>query len=266
MPEIPRLLLGTVVLRPYVFTFLLIFLVGCTLRYGTRVTLLHLVSAYLIAFLSEYSSIHNGFPYGHYYYIPTTADRELWIAGVPFMDSLSYVFLSFAAYRMAVLLESPLRRRGEHAFLVMDDPGKASLRTILTGALLFTFLDVVVDPAAFLGDRWFLGKIYGYRHEGWYFHIPWTNFAGWFLVGLVLMTSFRFLLRRYAPCESRSSRGALSEFSGPLLYWLVITGNLGITFWIGEPVLGLTGLVLSGLLLIWSIRRISRNLKEASPA
>ena len=259
MPEIPRLLLGTLLLRPYVFAFLLVFLVGCIRRYGVRVTSLHLISAYVIALLSEYSSIHNGFPYGHYYYIAATADTELWVAGVPFMDSLSYVFLSFAAYRMAVLLKSPWHRTGKYSILIMDDPKRISLGTIVSGALLFTFLDVVIDPVAFVGDRWFLGKIYGYRHEGLYFHIPWTNFAGWFLVGLALMTSFSLLLRQYASMEDETVRGNLSEFTGPLLYWIVIAGNLGITFWVGELLLGLTGSALSGLLLAWSLRRISRN-------
>jgi len=96
MSEIPQLLLGTLLLRPYVFIFLGIYILGCTASYGLRTTLSFLVAGYLIAFASEVSSIHNGFPYGHYYYIPVTAHRELWIAGVPFMDSISYVFLSYA--------------------------------------------------------------------------------------------------------------------------------------------------------------------------
>ncbi len=48
-------------------------------------------------------------------------------------------------------------------------------------------LDVITDPVAKLGKDWFLGEIYYYAHEGIYFGIPWTNFAGWFLVALAII-------------------------------------------------------------------------------
>ncbi|MCC6347417.1 MAG: carotenoid biosynthesis protein, partial [Nitrospirales bacterium] len=60
---------GTLLLRPYVFLFLLVYLVGCSLHLGLKRALLFCTAGYLIAWASEYSSIHNGIPYGHYYYL-----------------------------------------------------------------------------------------------------------------------------------------------------------------------------------------------------
>ena len=65
-----------------------------------------------LAWLSEYSSIHTGIPYGLYQYIETTRGRELWVMGVPFMDSMSFVFLAYAAYSMALVVISPMSPRG----------------------------------------------------------------------------------------------------------------------------------------------------------
>ena len=76
-------------MRPYVFAFLAAYLVAAVLHLGWRSTLWFTVVGYLIAFASEFSSINTGFPYGWYYYIDVTKDQELWIAGVPFFDSLS---------------------------------------------------------------------------------------------------------------------------------------------------------------------------------
>ena len=61
------------------------------------------VLGYLLAWMAEFSAINWGFPFGEYIYIPATVDRELWVAGVPFMDSLSYVFLAYASFSMALL-------------------------------------------------------------------------------------------------------------------------------------------------------------------
>ena len=36
-------------------------------------------------------------------------DQELWVAGVPFMDSLSYVFLAYASYSLALVALTPGR-------------------------------------------------------------------------------------------------------------------------------------------------------------
>jgi len=109
MDDIVRIAVGTFVMRPYVFAFLAVYLVVAVTHLGWKKTFCFTVVGYLLAFLSEYSSINTGIPYGWYYYIDTTKMQELWIAGVPFFDSLSYVFLTYCSYTAALLTVSPVR-------------------------------------------------------------------------------------------------------------------------------------------------------------
>jgi hypothetical protein len=48
-------------------------------------------------------------------------------------------------------------------------------------------LDLVTDPVAHLGKHWFLGDIYHYPEPGWHFDVPLANYAGWFIVGWVII-------------------------------------------------------------------------------
>ena len=111
MNDIMQIAIGTFTMRPYVFAFLAAFLLVSVTHLGWRKTVYFTVCGYSIAFLSEFSSIHTGIPYGWYYYIDTTRTQELWVAGVPFFDSLSYVFLTYCSYATALLVVSPLDRK-----------------------------------------------------------------------------------------------------------------------------------------------------------
>ena len=93
-----EILLHTVAMRPYVFAFLVAFLVIGTLNRGAARTLLLLVVGYAVAFASEWASIRYGFPYGHYVYLYEAMEGELILGGVPVWDSLSYSFLAYASY------------------------------------------------------------------------------------------------------------------------------------------------------------------------
>ena len=252
--EFLELLWGTVVLRPYVFVFLACYLTIATWNMGFRRAVLFTLLAYSIAYLSEYSSTHNGFPYGFYSYIETTRDHELWILNIPLMTSLSYSFLAYVSYTLSLLIWSPLQKQGWDIRLVELDAVKHSLRVVLTGTCLFMMLDVVIDPVAFLGDRWFLGKIYTYQEEGEYFNIPLTNFGGWLLVGATILFVFTRLegwFFRSMPLAGKEVPG--QALFGPGLYFGVLIFNLAVTFYIGEALMGLCGsiifLCLVGVLL-----------------
>lgn len=256
MPEWVMLLGGTVILRPYVFAFLTVYLVAGAAHMGWRRTVAYLPVGYFLAWLSELSSIHLGFPYGDYYYIPNTIDRELWVLGVPFMDSLSYVFLSYCSYNLAIFLLSPVRFTVGSVFVLETRAIRRSFRVWILGACLFVLLDIIIDPVALQGYRWFLGQIYGYRHPGIYFGIPMSNFAGWLLVGVVLVGALQ-VLDRAAFLEPRA-RSVLAGapwigLLGPALYLGILVFNLAITFWIGEALLGTTGCLILAVPLLLSI-------------
>lgn len=244
MDETLRLLLGTVLLRPYVFAFLAVYLAAAAIHLGWRQTLVFTPVGYAIAWVSEFASIHWGFPYGDYYYIPTTVGRELWVLGVPFMDSLSYVFLAYCSYSMAIFLLSPTLFTKRQIYILETHSLRRSWQTLALGAFLFVLLDIIIDPVALQGHRWFLGQIYGYRSPGLYFGIPMSNFGGWLLVGFAMIGALQMLDR----FPSLHSQGGLAyhgipgvKLLGPILYVSVIVFNLIVTFRIGEMLLGITG-------------------------
>jgi len=261
MTGLVTLLGGTILLRPYVFFFLLVYLVAGSLTIGRRTTLLFVPAGYLIAFLSEKLSITTGFPYGWYSYIETTRERELWVCGVPFFDSLSYVFLAWCSYLSAVVLRAPrVVLKGE--IHVLDDPGiRTSLATRLLGALLMTILDLVIDPVALRGGEWFLGSIYSYRTPGIHFGVPLSNYLGWFLTGYVMVTVLSLLDRnRPLYCTDTVRFGWLSPVA---LYAGIILFNLSIACFIAAWGPLLSGVIIGGgtfgvmaltLRRTWSVR------------
>lgn len=249
------LLVSTLAFRPYVFIFLLIYLVASSCKLGVTRTFLFTLSAWLIAYVSEFSSVRTGLPFGLYHYIPCTTNCELWICGIPFMDSLSFTFLSYTSWTTARVFLSPSNGRGLTFRLIEGDgKGRFSWRIVLLGAFLMMLLDVVIDPLSLRGDRWFLGKIYYYPVPGAYFGVTIANFIGWFVVGAVTMTLWGVMDRRMGggprmPADvsgtGASSGHAFSpptlDLWGPALYYIILSFNLVMTFYIGEVALGLVG-------------------------
>ncbi|WP_243370612.1 carotenoid biosynthesis protein [Geotalea sp. SG265] len=245
MDDVLSIAVGTVTMRPYVFAFFAAFLVAAVPHLGWRKTLYFAAAGYGMSFLSEFCSINTGFPYGWYYYIEATKGKELWISGVPFFDSLSYVFLAYCSYTTALLVVSPIKAcRGDIVTLETRSIRK-SFPVLLLGSLFQVFLDIIIDPVALQGHRWFLGKIYGYREAGYHFGVPFSNYAGWFLVSMVMIFALqRIDARTGAPGKKPKGACALPFRSlyGPVLYLSVIVFNLTITFLIGERLMAMTGI------------------------
>jgi uncharacterized membrane protein len=248
MADFLQRLIGTVILRPYVFAFLAVYLIGALGRMGWRKTLAFMLVGYGVAFMCEFSSTRNGFPFGLYHYIDTTRGRELWVSNVPLWDSMSFIFLTYTAYRVAIALFAPLEvRRGD--FRVADAPQmRTSLRVLAVTLVLMVLLDVIIDPLTLRGERWFFGEIYYYPGGGQHFGVPISNYAGWALVALI--TTFIYQqLERVLP-----DRGAIRlPYSGllePILYVGILIFNLTITFAIGEIELGWAGMAVAVPLLL----------------
>jgi len=262
MKELLQLLAGTVAMRPYVFAFLTAYLIAAICHLGWRKTLSFTVVGYLIAFASEYCSIHTGFPYGWYYYIDTTSARELWVAGVPFFDSLSYVFLSYCSYATALLVISPLKAWRWNLVSLETHRIRKSLSVLFLGSLLQVFLDIIIDPTALQGHRWFLGQIYGYKEAGIHFGVPFSNYIGWWLVSLLLVAALQIIDVKVKDKHAGISRLKNLPFRslfGPALYLSVILFNLAIAYLIGEKLLALTGVLIYTLpITIVTILMINR--------
>lgn len=247
----------TVELRPYVFGFLLVYMLGCSLHLGLKRALLFLITGYSIAWLSEYSSIHNGIPYGYYYYIEQTKDREIWVLGVPLIDSMSYVFLAYASYSVALLITAPVIRLKRMLYVLETREIRNSAAVRILGALLFVYLDIIIDPVALVGRRWFLGQLYGYPERGVYFGVPISNFAGWLIVGYCMIYALQKIddyLNRSGAKDFTGYRCDWRHLIGPGLYAGVLAFNLSITFAVREYTSGWAGIfivLLPSALVYW---------------
>lgn len=257
--DVFTLLVGTFTLRPYVFIFLLAFLFCSVRLLGWRRTGLFFAVTWLTAFVCEYSSIRTGVPFGWYFYTGTTMEQELFIGGVPFFDSLSFTFLLYASYCLALLYLLPARtsegpapvnlfKRSTWPALLFHTGVRTSWPVLKLTVLFFAFIDVVIDPVALRGERWFLGKIYYYPEPGIYYGVPLANFIGWAVVGLIALVAYFLLDRRLSP-SAKHAAGSDTVMTGNVLlgcglYYGVLVFNLGVTFWIGEHQLGMTGLLI----------------------
>ena len=261
------ILIGTFTMRPYVFAFFAAFLLACVPHVGWRRTLTFTGIGYLIAFASEWLSINTGFPYGWYYYIETTRNRELWVAGVPFFDSLSYVFLAYCSYATALFILSPLRAWRWNVVTLETRRIRRSLSALILGGFLQTFLDIVIDPVALQGHHWFLGQIYGYREQGIHFGVPLSNYWGWLLTSLFLVGAFQLIdARRLADAPKGVFNLPFRSLMGPVLYLSVLLFNLGMTLWIGESFQALEGILMYTLpilmVVMLALRRVNRYSKD----
>ena len=237
-----QLLLSTIALRPYVFIFLASFLLIAIVNFGLRTTLLFTLLTYAVSLMCEWSSVHNGFPFGLYHYIDATRGREIWVFGVPFMDSLSFTFLAFASYTLALLLSSPLYRCGAD-FRILDTwEIRRAPRVWLMAALFMVMVDMVVDPLSVLGDRWFLGKIFWYDPPGPHFGVPITNYLGWYFVAAITIAIFQWLdaaLNRGSAKPAGSHPAMRSRaMLGPALYAGIVIFGIAMLFRINAQDIG----------------------------
>lgn len=259
--------IDTIIMRPYVFSFFAAFLLACVPHVGWCKTSLFAITGYLIAFASEKLSITTGFPYGWYYYIDDTSQRELWVWGVPFFDSLSYVFLTYCSYTTALFILSPLASKGTDLMTLETRAIRQSWAALVLGAFLQTFLDIIIDPVALQGDRWFLGQIYGYYENGLHFGVPVSNYAGWLLTSFVLVAAFQQIDRKrdktapYGVCAL-----PFRSLLGPVLYLSVLIFNWAVTLWIGEYLIALTGILIFTLpiviVTVLAVLRVNRYREE----
>ena len=269
---IPEKLLGTLTGRWYVFVFLAVYLWIAVHQIGLRRTVLFTLIVWPTAFLSEYSSIRTGFPYGWYEYLPDGfADRELWIGSgklaIPFFDSLSYTFLNYTGYATALFLTTPRLTDSWNVQLALTNRGARGLKLLVTAAAVTMLLDVIIDPIAQLGDRWFLGKIYRYPHGGVYFGVPLSNFVGWWLtsaaaVGIYMAVDALWGGVRMRPRPYLPVRGlwAPALWLGTAAFNIVVTFVVAARAEAGEQtrIFALAGFstLIAVALAVWVFRRL----------
>jgi putative membrane protein len=243
--DIPILFIKTILFRPYVFIFLAAFLFAAIRLIGWPRTWRFWLISWATAFVCEFSSTRTGIPFGWYHYNGSTVGRELYFSNIPFMDSISFSFLLYAAYCVTLCFLLPHDEADSASRLLplrFDMAARTSRPVLILTALLFAVIDMVIDPVALRGDRWFLGKIYYYPDPGIHFGVPLANYLGWAVVGLISLLIYFPLDRRLPALPVLSSIGITQRLLlGVGLYYGVLAFNLAVTFWIGEDLLGVTG-------------------------
>jgi putative membrane protein len=131
------------------------------------------------------------------------------------------------------------------------------------------YLDIIIDPVALQGHKWFLGQIYGYPEKGVYFGVPISNFIGWFLVGFLMIYILQKIdqgLEKYT--DYVGYKFPWRHLIGPGLYLGILIFNLSVTFSIGEYQMGWVGLfiVLLPVVLGYRILTARRSSEESRDA
>jgi uncharacterized membrane protein len=242
------LFLKTILLRLYVFVFLAAFLFAAIRLIGWPRTWRFWLISWATAFLCEFSSTRTGIPFGWYHYNGSTVGQELYVSNIPFMDSISFSFLLYAAYCVTLCFLLPPGPAGPASRLLplrFDLDTRTGWQALALTALFFASIDMVIDPVALRGDRWFLGKIYYYPDPGTHFGVPAANYIGWAVVALISLSIYFPLDRRLASPPARDGSSVTHRvLLGVGLYYGVLAFNLAVTFWIGEALLGTTGVLM----------------------
>jgi len=139
---------------------------------GGKRWLTFMVPAISLSLASELFGTSTGFPFGDYRYLSGLGYKVADL--VPFTIPLSWFYVGFCTYLIArVGVESrPL-------------PSWArSIGAIAIGSLLLTFWDFVLDPAMSQTDVPF----WVWEQPGAFFGMPYQNFAGWFITGILFMS------------------------------------------------------------------------------
>ncbi len=174
-----------------------------------------LLLAGLAGFAFEILGVHTGFPFGHYEYTAVLYPKFL---GVPFVLAAAWLLL-FAYVRQMV-------------------------RSPWAAALWMTAIDLVIDPLAANS----LG-FWEWEAGGVYYDVPWTNFAGWFLVSLIIFSAVRRPVTR-----------------DPQACWLglsIVVFFTTIAFGTGLFLAGAVGLILVAFHFVW-IRFRASNIAAVS--
>jgi putative membrane protein len=178
---------------------------------------------------AEAVGVRTGVPFGDYSYAGTLGPEVL---GVPLVVPLAWTMMTYPVLLAARRLT---RRR--------------SLWVVPVGAFGLMAWDVFLDPQMVGDGHWTwadptpsLPGVDG---------IPLTNFAGWLLVGALMMLVLTALLPRDDP-----RRPADESLPATLLAWTWLGYVLGNLFWFGTASVALVGGVLLGLLVLpylWSL-------------
>ncbi|MCG8922992.1 carotenoid biosynthesis protein [Lentzea sp. CC55] len=210
-------------------------------RFGPRAAVLLVAVAGGGGLLAETIGVHTGFPFGDYRY---TGTLGLEVAGVPVVVALAWVMMSWPALLVGRALAGRAR------------VGAPSWLVVGIGAWALASWDVFLDPQMVDAGHWewadpspALPGVDG---------IPLTNYAGWLLVSVLMMTALHRGVGR--PRVTRELD--LRVGPAPVLYlWTYGSSVWAHAAFFGRPMVSLVAGLLMGLVAVpfavslWRARR-----------
>ncbi|MCC7522878.1 carotenoid biosynthesis protein [Candidatus Uhrbacteria bacterium] len=165
---------------------------------GYKKGLLVLACLSVFAILIETIGVATGFPYGSFTY---SADLGWRVFGlVPWTVPFAWVPLLIASAALASYF------------------AKQKLSRIFLAAMFLVLMDLVLDPAAVHAGLW------SYPAGGWYFGVPWTNFAGWMFSGILGASILALFDADDLPMQGMIVSAALM-----LAFWSGVLVHAGLT-------------------------------------
>lgn len=141
------------------------------LAWGFRRTAIAFVVIAIVTFLMEYIGSTTDFPFGAYDYTPLLQPQ---IGGVPLAIPLAWFMMLPPSWAIAYLI---LRQN-------IATPARRAL-FVLISALAITAWDLYLDPQMVGWGFWV------WENPSGYFGIPWVNFFGWILTGMIVTALVR---------------------------------------------------------------------------
>jgi uncharacterized membrane protein len=225
-------LAGTFLGRWYVVLFGAAFVVLGRRVLGWKRLGIYAGTAFAVAAVSENASVVWGVPYTKYTFNPALRGEELWLGDVPLAVPLSYTFVMYFAFSAArAVVAGPWRTAPPHKV------GAYGL-----GVVFATWSTWTLDPVSQRGAHWYLGELFEYAGDGFWFGLPLGSQAGWLCVSALLCGVLAFLTRRDEPVPVRPRANPLLACAGVFLVQVLHVSIVAVA--IGEHTLGAAGLLI----------------------
>lgn len=154
-----------------ILQFLAVFNIG-VIGWGVRRTTVAAVLVAIVTFAAEYIGSKTGFPFGIYSY---TASLQPQLGDVPLVIPLAWFMMLLPSWAVASLIVSRLENQ-------LPKSTRYVAFVILSAAAISAW-DLFLDPQMVGWGFWeWQANTIG---PGNYFGIPWSNYAGWFLTGIL---------------------------------------------------------------------------------
>ena len=156
------------------FALLFFTLAQCLYELGTKKALVFLITTSVIGFLAEVLGTSTGFPFGKYYYTEFLGPK---ILGVPEVVPLVWFVIAYLTFSIA-----------RNAFKLQEHSRKNLLLLAIFAAFGSVAWDFLIDPMFSSYGYWvWTGQFLPLPELN---GIPVTNFVGWFVLVILMLTVY----------------------------------------------------------------------------